>query len=115
MIDEGFASIDEIADADASSLENIEEFDTSMVEELQERAADAQLVQALGDADASDALTGVEGVDEDLIEALIEADIATVEDLAELSIVELLDIQSMSTEAASAIIMTARENEGWFD
>jgi len=115
LIDEGFTSIDEVADADASSLEGIEEFDVSMVEELQERASDAQLVQALGDAESSEVLMSVEGVDEDLAQALIEAEIATVDDLAELSIDELLDIQSMDNEAASAVIMTARENEGWFD
>ncbi|RUM79648.1 MAG: transcription termination/antitermination protein NusA, partial [Candidatus Thioglobus sp.] len=115
LIDEGFGSIDEVADADVASLENIEEFDTSMVEELQERASDAQLVQALGDAESSEVLMSVEGVSEDLAQALIESDIATVDDLAELSIVELLDIQDMDTEIASAVIMTARENEGWFD
>ncbi len=115
LIDEGFGSIDEVADADAASLASIEEFDTSMVEELQERASDAQLVQALGDAESSEVLMSVEGVSEDLAQALIESDIATVDDLAELSIDELLDIQVMDTEVASAVIMTARENEGWFD
>ena len=115
LIDEGFGSVDEVADADVESLENIEEFDTTMVEELQERASDAQLVQALGDAESSEVLMSVKGVSEDLAQALIEADIATVDDLAELSIDELLDIQDMDTEEASAVIMTARENEGWFD
>jgi transcription termination factor NusA len=37
LIDEGFSSVDDIADADAASLETVEEFDTTMVEELQER------------------------------------------------------------------------------
>ncbi|EEZ80807.1 MAG: transcription elongation factor [uncultured Candidatus Thioglobus sp.] len=115
LIEEGFGSIDEVADADADALESIEEFDVSMVEELQERASDAQLVQALGDAESSEVLMGVEGMDEDLVQALIEAEIATVDDLAELSIDELLDIQEMDKEKASSMIMTARENEGWFD
>ena len=115
LIEEGYGSIDDVADADVSALESIEEFDTSMVEELQERASDAQLVQALGDAESSEVLMSVEGVNEDLAQALIEAEIATVDNLAELSIDELLDIQEMDTEVASAVIMTARENEGWFD
>ena len=63
LLEEGFASVNDIADADSETLENIEEFDELMVEELQERAADAQLVQALGDADATEALTTVDGVD----------------------------------------------------
>ncbi len=115
LIEEGFGSIDEVADASAEALESIEEFDASMVEELQERASDAQLVQALGDAESSEVLMSVDGVDEDLVQALIEAEIATVDDLAELSIDELLDIQDMDKEKASSVIMTARENEGWFD
>ncbi|MDC0388789.1 transcription termination/antitermination protein NusA, partial [Candidatus Thioglobus sp.] len=115
LLEEGFTSVDDIADADVALLEGIEEFDATMVEELQERAADAQLVQALGDADASEALSSVEGVDADLAEALIEAEITTVDELAELSIDELLEIQVMDKEKASGVIMTARENEGWFD
>ena len=115
LLEEGFTSVDDIADADVALLEGIEEFDATMVEELQERAADAQLVQALGDADASEALSSVEGVDADLAEALIEAEITTVDGIAELSINELLEIQVMDKEKASDVIMTARENEGWFD
>ncbi|SMN12068.1 Transcription termination protein NusA [uncultured Candidatus Thioglobus sp.] len=114
LIDEGFHSIDDIADAEAASLEAIEEFDASMVEELQERASDAQLVQALGDSEASEVLITVEGVDEELAQVLIESEVVSVENLAELSIVELLDIREMDKEDASTIIMTARENEGWF-
>ncbi|NYT52626.1 MAG: transcription termination/antitermination protein NusA [Candidatus Vesicomyosocius endoextente] len=115
LIEEGFDSVDELVDADAQVLGKIEEFDASMVEELQERASDAQLVQALGDAEASAILMSVEGVNEDLASVLIEVDIFTVDNLAELSIDELLDIQDMDIEIASSIIMTARENEGWFD
>ena len=115
LIEEGFSGVDDVADADIAALESIEEFDSNMVAELQERAFDAQLVQALGDADASEALMSVEGVDEDLAQALIESEIATVDSLAELSIDELLEIQDMDKEQASAVIMTARENEGWFN
>jgi len=60
-------------------------------------------------------LLSVEGVDDSLALALVEADINTVDDLAELSIVELLDIQDIGNDSASAVIMAAREKEGWFD
>lgn len=115
LIEEGFVSVDDVADADANALEGIEEFDGKMVEELQERASDAQLVQALGDAESCEVLMSVEGVSQDFAQALIEADITTVDNLAELSIDELLDIQQMDKDQASAVIMTARENEGWFN
>ncbi|SFV89350.1 Transcription termination protein NusA [hydrothermal vent metagenome] len=114
LIDEGFGGVDAVADADAASLESIEEFDASMVEEMQTRASDAQLVQAFGDADSFEVLTTVEGVDENLAQALIKAEITTVDDLAELSIGELLEIRDIDEALASTVIMTARENEGWF-
>ena len=46
---------------------------------------------------------------------MVEAEILTVEALAELAIIELLEIQDIGNDNASAVIMTARENEGWFD
>ena len=86
-----------------------------MVDELQERAQDAQLVKALSYAEATEILLAIEGVDEPLAAALVEAEIFTVEALAELAIVELLEIQDISNDTASAVIIAARENEGWFD
>jgi len=115
LIDEGYSSLDEIAEADSDILSKIEEFDEDMVEELQERAQDAQLVKALGDAEATEVLLTIEGVDEVLAAALVYAEIDTVDAVAELSIVELLEIQDIGNDNASAVIMTARENEGWFD
>ena len=115
LIDEGFTSLDDIAEAEAITLSQIEEFDSEMVDELQERAQDAQLVKALNDAEATEVLLGVEGVNDSLALALVEAEIYTVDDLAELSIVELLEIQDIGNDDASAVIMAAREKEGWFD
>ena len=115
LIDEGYTSLDDIADAEAETLSKIEEFDSEMVDELQERAQDAQLVKALNDAEATEVLLEVEGVDDSLASALVEAEINTVDDLAELSIVELLEIQDIGNDSASAVIMAAREKEGWFD
>ena len=61
LIDEGYTSLDDIAEAEAETLSKIEEFDSEMVDELQERAQDAQLVKALNDAEATELLLGVEG------------------------------------------------------
>jgi N utilization substance protein A len=115
LIDEGYTSLDEIADAESDVLSKIEEFDSEMVGELQERAQDAQLVKALNDSEATEILLGVEGVDDALANSLVDAEITTVEALAELAIVELLEIQDVGNDNASAIIMAAREKEGWFD
>ena len=115
LIDEGYTSLDEIADAESDVLSKIEEFDSEMVGELQERAQDAQLVKALNDSEATEILLSVEGVDDELANSLVDAEITTVEALAELAIVELLEIQDVGNDNASAIIMAAREKEGWFD
>jgi N utilization substance protein A len=115
LIDEGYTSLDEIAEAEADTLSQIEEFDSEMVDELQERAQDAQLVKALNDAEATEILLAIEGVDEPLAAALVESEILTVDALAELAIVELLEIQDIGNDSASAVIMAARENEGWFE
>ena len=115
LIDEGYTNLDEIAEAEAEALSEIEEFDSKLVDDLQERAQDAQLVKALNDSEAAEILLAVEGVDDALAMALVDADIHTVDSLAELAIVELLEIQDIGKDSASAVIMAAREKEGWFD
>jgi N utilization substance protein A len=115
LIDEGYTSLDEIAEAEAEALSEIEEFDSKLVDDLQERAQDAQLVKALNDSEAAEILLAVEGVDDALAIALVDADIHTVDSLAELAIVELLEIQDIGKDSASTVIMAAREKEGWFD
>jgi len=115
LIDEGYTNLDEIAEAEAEALSEIEEFDSKLVDDLQERAQDAQLVKALNDSEAAEILLAVEGVDDALAMALVDADIHTVNSLAELAIVELLEIQDIGKDSASTVIMAAREKEGWFD
>ena len=115
LIDEGYTNLDEIAEAESDALSKIEEFDSDMVGELQERAQDAQLVKALTDAESTEILLSVEGVEDLLATALVDAEVTTVDALAELSIVELLEIQDVGNDSASAVIMAAREKEGWFD
>ena len=115
LIDEGYTNLDEIAEAESEALSEIEEFDFKLVDNLQERAQDAQLVKALNDSEAVEILLAVEGVDDALAMALVDADIHTVNSLAELAIVELLEIRDIGNDSASAVIMAAREKEGWFD
>ena len=74
-----------------------------------------KLRNSINDSEATEILLALEGVDEPLAAALVEAEILTVEALAELAIVELLEIQDIGNDNASAVIMAARENEGWFD
>jgi N utilization substance protein A len=114
LIEEGFSSVDAVADADPDSLTNIQEFDGKIVAELQERASDAQLVQAIGDAEASETLQEIEGVDADLVDILFDNEVKNLDDLAELSTDELTDLYNIDSEKAASIIMNAREKAGWF-
>jgi len=114
LIEEGFSSVDAVADADPDSLTTIQEFDGKIVAELQERASDAQLVQAIGDAESSETLQEIEGVDADLVDILFDNEVKNLDDLAELSTDELTDLYNIDSEKAASIIINAREKAGWF-
>ncbi len=115
LIAENFTSIDDIAESGIDKLVKIEGLSDDLAADLKERAVDAQLVQALKDADVNEALQVIDDIDNEVIDALIQADIITVNDLAELSVDELLDIYQLPKERASKIILAAREKEGWFN
>ncbi|MGB1881643.1 MAG: helix-hairpin-helix domain-containing protein, partial [Gammaproteobacteria bacterium] len=55
---------------------------------------------------------GMEGMDEDLAYRCAAAGIVTMEDLAEQSVDELLELGELSEERAAALILKAREP--WF-
>lgn len=114
LIEEGYTNLEEIADADAKNLTKIKEFDKNMVEELQERAQDAQLVKAIEDSQTLKDLLKIENIDENLANLLINSDINDLEDLANLSVDEFLEIKKIDKDKASKIIMSAREKQGWF-
>ena len=114
LVQEGFASLEEIAYVPAEELSKIEEFDAQIVEELQSRAKDVLLTKAIAkaesDADAkpSDDLLAVDGIDEETAFALAEAGVTTAENLADLATDELLEKVTMDEARASALIMAAR-------
>jgi len=118
LVQEGFASIEEIAYVPEHEMMAIEEFDESLVGELRQRAKDLLLTRAiaseeqLGDAQPAEDLLAMEGMNTELAYALAARGIVTMEDLAEQSIDELLDVEGMTEEQAGQLIMTARAP--WF-
>ena len=98
---------------------NIEEFDNTLVNELRERARDIMLTRAivseekLGDSKPADDLLNMEGMDKGLAYELASRGIVTMDDLAEQSVDELMEIESMEEERAGKLIMTARIP--WFE
>ena len=119
LVQEGFSSIDEVAYVPKSEMLGIEEFDEEIVEELRGRAKDVLLTRAIttaeeggGGAPAED-LLNMEGMNEALANKLAQNGIITMEDLAEQSVDDLLDIENMDHDAAAKLIMTARAP--WFE
>ena len=112
----GFESVEEVAYVPASELEELEGFTPELAESLRAKARDVVLQTA---QEAEEKLNSVEevmknldGMDEDLLRDLVEADITTRDDLAELSTDELIEITGVSAEEAEAVIMAARAH--WF-
>jgi N utilization substance protein A len=118
LVTEGFTTIEEVAYVPESELLNIEEFDEDIVGELRSRASDYLLTQAIMKEEVLDAhqpaedLLSMEGMDSETANRLAAIGISTMEDLAEQSIDELMVIDDMDEERASALIMTARAP--WF-
>jgi len=118
LVAEGFTTIEEVAYVPESELLSIEEFDEDIVAELRNRASDYLLTQAIMTEEVlennkpQEDLLNMEGVDTGLANALAMKGICSMEDLAEQSVDELMEIEGMDEERASALIMTARAP--WF-
>ena len=113
LIEEGIETLEDLAYLDKEELLEIEGFEEEMVDELQERAKAALLSQALGDKEPAEDLLNMQGMNEELAKKLAESEVVTMEDLAELSVDELLDIVSMDEKQAMDLIMLARAP--WFE
>jgi len=119
LVAEGFSSIEEVAYVPESELVEIEEFDEGIVSELRGRARDALLTKAISQEEMLENnepqqdLLEMDGMERDLAYQMAERGVCTMEDLAEQSIDELLEIQGMTEERAGELIMTARAP--WFE
>ncbi|MBJ7537033.1 transcription termination factor NusA [Marinomonas transparens] len=118
MVDEGFASLEEVAYVPMEEMLDIDGFDEDLVNELRSRAKEALLNQALqaeeqldGAKPAADLLE-MEGMDNHLALVLASIGVVTMEDLAEQSVDELLEVEGMTEERAGSLILTARAP--WF-
>ena len=123
LIEEGFASLEEVAYVPLEEMLAIEGFDEEIVLELRNRAKDALLTQALaseealeGAAPADDlkALLEEEGQEGRLAFVLAKNGIITQEDLAEQATDDLVELEELGLDEAqaSALIMAARAP--WF-
>jgi len=119
LVNEGFVSIEEVAYVPIEEMLEIEEFDEDIVQALRDRAQTVLLTNAiskeeeLDDGEPAKDLFEVEGMDEVTAHKLASHKIITMEDLAEQSVDELLDIGGFTEEHAASLIMAARKP--WFE
>ena len=109
LAEEGFTSIEEIALCEIEELENINGFDTDLVNELRKRAND-EYDKKQKEIDDKSSLKNLSDLTDDHITLLKNNDILTISDVADLSIDELLDYIELSNETAGKVIMMARES-----
>ncbi|MAS82853.1 MAG: transcription termination/antitermination protein NusA [Legionellales bacterium] len=119
LVQEGFSSIEEVAYVPEKEMIAIEEFDDKLVNELRERAKDIMLTRAiaseemLGDEKPAIDLLTMDGMEESLAYELASKGVICMEDLAEQSVDELMDITGLDKDLAGKLIMTARVP--WFE
>ena len=138
LVSEGFTNLEEVAYVDTEELLSIDGFDEATAGELQARARDyleAANAKALENARAlgvEDSLIEFEGLTPQMIEALANDGIKTLEDFATCADWELaggwttvngarhkdegvLEKFDVSLEEAQTLVMTARVMLGWVD
>jgi N utilization substance protein A len=122
LVTEGFSSVEEVAYVPAEDIADIEGFDESVAEELQNRARnflaeqDERYDQMRKDMGVSDDLAAIEGLSPAMLVKLGDKGVKTLDDLGDLAGDELLDIlgkDSMGEDEANAVIMAARAH--WFE
>ena len=119
LMQEGFTAIEEVAYVPESEMMEIEEFDESIVRELQARAKDVLLTReiatevGLSDQPPAEDLLQLEGMDDALAHQLARHGVATREDLAELAVDDMREIADIDPERAGTLIMEARKI--WFE
>ena len=116
LISEGFTTLEEVAYVPLAEMLEIDALDEETVNELRSRARNALLTQAIASEEkvesVSEELKTLEGIDSDLVRQLAEHAITTRDDLADLAVDDLVEMTGMEADAATALIMKAREH--WF-
>jgi N utilization substance protein A len=117
LVKEGFASLEEIAYVPEDELNQMDIFDADTIEELRSRAKAAILTAAIANEEKvqepSEDLKNLEGMTAEIANALAKQNIVSMEDLAELSIDEVLDVISIDEDLAKNLILAARAP--WFE
>jgi N utilization substance protein A len=121
LVQEGFATVEEIAAVEDEELASIEGFDENIAIELKRRAVeflerrDAELDTKRRELGVEDSIAEFDVLTPAMLVALGEKGVKTLDDLADLAgdeLVEILGEGAMDEDTANAVIMAAREH--WF-
>jgi N utilization substance protein A len=116
LIEEGFATLEEVAYVPINEMMEIEAFDENTVNELRSRARNALLVQAIASEESLEGvdplLLQLEGMEPPLAAKLAKGGVKTRDDLADLAVDELGELTGLDEERAKKLIMAARAH--WF-
>ncbi|MGI9026809.1 MAG: transcription termination factor NusA [Burkholderiaceae bacterium] len=116
LVQEGFASLEEVAYVPIAEMLEIPAFDEDTVNELRNRARNALLTEAIANEEkiekTNEDLLSLDGMDRELAAKLAGGNVFTREELAELAVDELTDLTGVDEDRAKALIMKAREH--WF-
>lgn len=122
LVTEGFTSVEEVADTEIDEFVEIEGFDEDIAKELKTRAMDylkkkmKESIDKCKTLGAAEDLIDFDQLPTDMIVTLVENDVKTLDDLADLAGDELRDIlgkDKISLDHANEVIMAAREH--WFE
>ena len=106
LVMEGFTTLEEVAYVPLEEMLEIDGLDEEVINELRARAKDALLNLALAseekldDAEPAEDLLNMDGMDRHLAFVLASKGVITMEDLAEQSIDDLMEIDDMDEEKA---------------
>lgn len=118
LAQEGFSSLEEVAYVPEAEMLEIEEFDEGIITELRSRARDVLLTRAIANEEQLESakpeqnLLEMEGMTKELALTMASNNINTIDDLADQSVDELMDIDGIDEAQAAVLIMKARES--WF-
>ena len=116
LIRGGFLTFDDIAYADDSKLITALGLEEARVEEIKAAAADAALMEAMGEITQEESnlesLTEL-GFSEEEVDILVSKSLKSMDDIAELAVDELQEVLEITEKKAADIIMKARES--WFN
>ncbi len=122
LIAEGFSTVDEVALVAVSELSEIEGFYEDVANELQARAKafvekrNREFEEKSKSLGIDEKIQQIEGLDQDMILVLANANVKTLDDLGDLATDELIEIlgeNTISVVEANKIIMAARAH--WFE